>query len=45
MGSNPPTFKKRHPCDYRKSEDFFCGVGGGRGERVEARRASCVKLC
>ena len=42
-GFKPTHFQKRHPCDYRKSEDFFGGVGG-RGEGVEARAVSnCVK--
>ena len=42
-GFKPTNFQKRHPCDFRKSEDFF-GRVGGRGEGVEERAVSnCVK--
>ena len=33
-GFKPTHFQKRHPCDYRKSEDFFLGgVGLGLREK------------
>ena len=46
MGSKRTHFKKRHPCDYRKSEDFFWGWGrGGWGVRVEGEEARAVSNC
>ena len=43
-GFKPTHFQKRHPWDFRKSEDFFWGVGGV-GGRVEREKAWAVSDC
>ena len=43
-GFKPTHFQKRHPCDYRKSEDFF-GGGWGVGLRMLGLRGKKHELC
>ena len=43
-GFKPTHFQKRHPRDFRKSEDFFVGGGEGVGLREKKRELCQIVL-